>query len=131
MQKEMWVSILAHQLKGIMFHADAYGVACLHGYKRLKMAHCKQEREESNTFMVTRCKSIEHLGEIIDIPPITRIAVPHTASPSEIAEMWLKWEMETAELYSKAMIENPECKMWIELHKSATDEIRYISRMHF
>ena len=128
MQKEMWVSILSHQLKGIMFHVDAYGIAVLHGYSRMRMCHAKQVKEETDTFMHTRCKSIECLGEIADIPAVQRIAIPPTATEKEIAAMWLKWEMEASELYSKASAVDSECDLWHSLHNDVAKEIRYISR---
>lgn len=129
MNKELLADIFKHQLTGIMFHADAYCVSVLHGYKRLKMAHCRAAKEETANFMCTRYKSIEQLGEIIDIPPVTRIDVPHDATARQILNMWLKWEMEAAEVYSKAVAEDPECKMWQQLHQNTSDEIKYISRM--
>lgn len=131
MTKEAWVNIFVHQLKGIMFHADAYGVSVLHGYKRLKTAHCKQLKEETENFMYTRQKSIERLGEIVDIPTVQRIAVPPNATEKEIADMWMKWETEAAEVYAKAVLEEPTCKMWVCLHSGATDEMHRISKMHF
>ena len=130
MTHEVWADIFAHQLKGIMFHADAYGVACLHGYKRMKMSHRRAATTETGNFMCVRRKAIEALGEITDIPPVTRIEVPHDASEEDLAEMWLKWETEAAEVYAKALAEEPTCKMWAELHKCASDEMRYIVKMY-
>ncbi len=131
MTKEMWVNVLVHQLKGIMFHTDAYGISLLHGYKRLAKIHCNHAKMEMDGFMCTRHKSIEQLGEIIDIPTVVRIDIPKDATESQLAEMWLKWETEAAEIYAKAVAENPGCKWWVMMHKEVSDEIHYITRMHF
>ncbi len=129
MDKQMYVDILAHQLKGIMFHSDAYSVACLHGYKQLMTAHCKQVRAESECFMYTRCKSIEALDEIVDIPKQTQLVVPHDASPDVIIDIWHKWEAETVAIYAKAVATEPTCKYWLELHKEAVKELECIPKM--
>ena len=131
MTKEMWADVFAHQLKGIMFHADAYGISLLHSYRKLAKAHCHHAKMEMNNFMSARCKSIEQLGEIIDIPAVKRIDVPHNATEKELAEMWLAWESEAAEMYAKAVAAEPSCKWWAELHRDVSDEIKYITKMFF
>lgn len=130
MDHEMLANIFMHQLKGIMFHADAYCVSVLHGYRRLKMQHCKAAKSETANFMMTRYKSIEYLGEIIDIPAVTRLEVPHDASEHDIVDMWLKWETEAVELYAKAVAAEPQCHLWSTLHQAAANEIKCITKMY-
>lgn len=129
MDAMMYNEILAHQLKGIMFHSDAYAVCCLNGYKRLKRSHCMQVQEETMTFMHTRCKAIEATKEMADIQKPEQIVVPHDASPNAILRMWHEWETDTAHMYAKAVEAEPDCALWKELHKSAVAELTRISYM--
>lgn len=127
MNREILADIFCHQLKGIMLHVDMYCVSVLHGYRRLKMLHEKAVKEETESFMRTRYKSIEYLGEILDIPAPARIDVPQDATEHELNVMWLKWEMDAAEMYGKAIEEDPDCRIWKDLHQAAANEIRCIS----
>lgn len=129
MDAVMYNDILGHQLKGIMFHSDAYGVCCLNGYKRLKRLHCMQVQGETMDFMHTRCKAIETLKAIPDITKKPQIAIPHDASPNAILKMWHEWETETAHLYAKAVEAEPDCALWKDLHKAAMVELTRISYM--
>ncbi|MCQ2282389.1 MAG: hypothetical protein MJZ99_07175 [Bacteroidales bacterium] len=129
MDAVMYNEILSHQLKGIMFHSDAYGVCCLNGYKRLKRSHCLQVKEETMAFMHTRCKAIEALKEIPDIPKKPQITIAHDASPNTILRLWHEWETETAGLYAKAVEAEPDCKLWKDLHQAAMAELKRISYM--
>lgn len=129
MDAQMYAEILGNQLKGIMFHSDAYAVSCLHDYKKLKRSHSLQLKEETVSFMHTRCKSIECLHEIVDIPRVEQIVVPHDASAEEIITLWRDWETQAAQLYARAVADEPECRLWKELHRGAAVELRNISHM--
>lgn len=128
MQHEMYSEILGHQLKGIMLHSDIYAVAALNGYSRIKWCNCFQLRAELDTHIRTVHKAIDELEEIVEPKQEDRIKVPHTATPSQLLDMWENWERETVELYAKAMAVD-DCRMWRKLYKDAQHELKAIENM--
>lgn len=139
--KAMWQRVLAHQLKGIMFHQEASLIyRLLYGYRhKSAIRHCRRYLDESLTHYQTMEHIIQEYGEIVHPLPNTVIPLKVsdvTTRPAEKADCmkvmqeinatWKAWEKSTVELYEEAMEAIPNCKWLKSLKCGAEKELKSI-----
>ena len=136
------MDILAHQIDGVMFHIDAVMLYKLIDMPKMMKLHMKRVTEESDSNMMTACRLIEMYGEIIDPTQVSRetslsrlryaARATHTDRAvinQKIITAWLAWEKDTRDMYAKAMQEQPDCKMWVKLHRDVEKELKVVEKL--
>ena len=107
--EEIFASIVNHQIRGVMFHAqmaDYFDFLSLRGYKRLHECHYY---EESCEFRSTCRYYINHYGKLIS-PGVT-------ADPEVIPSGWLKYSRSDVDAGTKRTSTKKAFQMWVDWEK--------------
>ena len=139
---ELEADVLAHQIDGIMFHVDAVLLYKLIGMPKMMRIHMRHVAEESDNNLMTSCHLIGKYGEIIEPAKVSRDTdltelkyapmETHTDKAvinQKIIQAWHEWENDTKALYEDAVKEQPDCKLWSQLHKDVEKELRQVEYM--
>ena len=107
--EEVFVSIVNHQIKGVMFHAqmaDYFDFLSLKGYKRMHECHYY---EESCEFRSTCRYYINHYGKLLPSQNIP--------DPEVIPSNWLKYSRSEVDISTKRNAIKKAFQQWVEWEK--------------
>lgn len=135
MDKQDFLEVLAHQVKGIMFHTEL-----VHLFTLLKMEKCRKFQvcqlcEEMKGHLETSRLYIDTFGEIPEIGNVAKIRLSESTIHAPTVEseknmwyekavdLWVEWEKETLSLYSKMSDYDPNDRYWKSMVKHVQCEL--------
>lgn len=141
MDKQDFLEVLAHQVKGIMFHTEL-----VHLFTLMKMEKCRKFQlcqlcEEMKYHIETSRLYINIFGALPELGNIERIKLsesiitaPNTESEKiawyeKAVDLWVEWEKLTLSLYSKMSDYDPQDKFWKFLTKHVQCELEKASKL--
>lgn len=133
-QRDTWVAVLIHQLRGIMFHSEAallYMKMGCHGKARF---HSCQFVEEVKLHQTTLAYIVSEYGEILEPAngSVVRYKIEYDPEAGKdavcdaICDAYRRWEQSTVAMYAEAYKAMPGCRLIKRLHDLATKELRKI-----
>lgn len=123
MNKQDFTKVLAHQLRGIMFHSDLVQLFTLLEMKRCRKFQEHQLCEELKFYLETSNLYIKEFQDIPEIGNIEKLQISESTIVAPLTEsekikwyekavdMWVDWEKETFELYTE-IAEEDKSKYW-------------------
>ena len=133
-QKETWMAILVHQLRGIMFHSEAALLYLKIGCPSKARLHNSQFIEEAKLHQLTMAYIVGKYGEILEPASgsVVRYAIEHDLEAGKdavccaIHNVYWKWEQSTVTMYAESCESMPDCRLIKKLHHLAEKELRKI-----
>lgn len=142
MDKQDFIEVFAHQVKGIMLHKDLVDLFALIGCKADRKFQVHQLYEEleanietSNLYIATfeEIPELENVGRI-NLSTTSPITMPTVESERQMwyekaVNLWAEWEEETLELYSKFLNDDLNNKFWKCMVRKVKCELERVRKL--
>lgn len=124
MDKQDFLEVLAHQTKGIMLHTELVQLFTLIKMERCRKFQVCQLYEELKSHLETSNLYIKKFGDIPELGNIEKVHISETTISAPTLEserialyekavnVWVEWEKETLELYTKISDLDSNNKYW-------------------